>query len=73
MCKEVWAIHSYFLSNPSMMVHMHSESLCLPNMTEEAAAHLGTGYHHMHEGFYYTSGEEYYVNKDDQLQKKKES
>lgn len=52
------------------MVHIHSESLCLPNMTEEAAAHLGTGYHHMHEGFYYTSGEKYYVNKDDQLQSK---
>lgn len=58
-----------FFSNLSMMVQMHSESSCLPNMTGEADAHLGTGQRYMLEGFYYTAGEEYSVNKDDQLQK----
>lgn len=67
--QKVWAIYSCFLSNSSMMVHIHSESVRLPNMTGEADAYLGTGYHHMNEGFYYTSREKYYINKDDQLQK----
>lgn len=58
-----------FFSNLSMMVQMHSESSCLPNMTGGADTHLGTGQRYMCEGFYYTAGDEYCINKDNQLQK----